>query len=83
MSKEETKKDVANLDVIKKVKFAYGLSRGGMHTWLYSHGRVHEVHWDQTGVNLYDSSPLESYSWLSSLIVIPPDAAPEGLQDLF
>ena len=69
--------------MLKRIKFAYGLSRGGRHTWLFSYGRVYEVHWDQIGSNLYDSSPFESFEWLSSLIVIPPDAVSERLQDLF
>ncbi len=62
--------DIASLDL---VKFGFGVSKGGRHTWLFSYGKVYEVHWDQIGANLYEASPLRSFAWLSSAIVVPSD----------
>jgi len=56
-----------------KVKFGYGLARGGYHTFLYGLGFVYEVHWDQIGDDLYEKSPFVSYEWLSGAILVPPD----------
>jgi hypothetical protein len=60
------------------VKFGFGLSRGGKHTWLYSYGSVIEVHWRGIDFenNLYTIAPLKNYAWLSGVIVIPPDQMP-------
>lgn len=73
-SKDLTKKDVSQLNMLKKVKFAVGVSRGGTHTWLYSLGKVYEVHWDKVGADLYEASNLDGYAWLSGALVVPPDA---------
>jgi hypothetical protein len=62
--------DIANLS---KVEFGFGVSRGGMHTWLFSKGSVYEVHWDAIGKGLYEASPLSKYPWLSGAIVVPPN----------
>jgi hypothetical protein len=64
--------DLASLAL---VKFGFGVSRGGRHTWLFSQGKVYEVHWDGMGDTLYEASPLRSYPWLSGAIVVPPDQA--------
>lgn len=66
--------DVSAYEKFSKVKFAYGLARGGYHTFLLSYGMVFEVHWDQIGVNLYERSDFFSYAWLSGLVVTPPDS---------
>jgi hypothetical protein len=61
-----------------KVRFAFGLARGGMHTFLVSKGQVFEVHWNdiggQAGSNLYERSPFISYGWYSGLVVTPADS---------
>jgi hypothetical protein len=62
--------DIKSLEL---VKFGFGVSKGGRHTWLFSFGDVYEVHWDQVGASLYEASPLRSFGWLSSAIVVPPD----------
>ncbi|WP_298959441.1 hypothetical protein [uncultured Roseibium sp.] len=73
-SKEQTKLNLKNLEKIKKVKFAFGLSRGGKHTWLFSEGKVYEVHWERIGSGLYEATKLEDFQWLSGAIIVPPDA---------
>lgn len=69
-----TKLNAVDIGKLKTVKFGFGISRGGMHTWLFSKGYVYEVHWDKIGANLYEKSPLEFYPWLSGAIVVPRDA---------
>ncbi|MFC1749685.1 hypothetical protein ACFL2V_12865 [Pseudomonadota bacterium] len=64
--------DIKSLDL---VNFGFGVSRGGRHTWLFSAGKVYEVHWDEIGVNLYEASPIRTYQWLSGVIVVPPGQA--------
>lgn len=64
--------DIASLGL---VKFGFGLSKGGMHTWVFSKGKVYDVHWDKVGANLYEATLLKNFHWLSGAIVIPPDQA--------
>lgn len=70
-----TKLDVVDITSLEKVKFGFGLSRGGMHTWVFSSGNVYEVHWDKIGEALYEATPLRRFPWLSGAIVIPSDQA--------
>jgi len=58
---------------LNKVKFGFGVSRGGMHTWMFSKGKVYEVHWDQVGSGLYGTVRLKKFGWISGAIVIPKD----------
>jgi len=60
---------------LERVKFGFGASRGGRHTWLFSEGYVYEVHWDQVGPSLYEATALRDFLWLSGVIVVPPDQA--------
>jgi len=64
--------DIASLDFIN---FGFGISKGGKHTWLFSNGQVYEVHWDKIGTELYESTSLRSFPWLSGAIVVPPGQA--------
>jgi hypothetical protein len=73
-SNDSTELDETQLEMVKKVKFAYGVSRGGRHTWLYSLGKIFEVHWDRIGADLYEATKLEDFAWLSGALVVPPDA---------
>ncbi|HEV2864849.1 MAG TPA: hypothetical protein VGX48_27900 [Pyrinomonadaceae bacterium] len=70
-----------------RVTFAFGLGRGGDHTFMYSEGHVFEVHWnavgddnyrqhwDADGDDLYERSPFEDFPlWYSGLMVVPPDS---------
>jgi hypothetical protein len=67
-------------EAFKKVKFAFGLANGGMHTFLLSYGMLYEVHWSAIGGDpnskLYERSPFYDYSstFLSGLAVTPPDS---------
>jgi hypothetical protein len=73
-----TAKAPNNTRIFRKLsflKFAYGIARGGYHTFLYSFGTVFEVHWDQIGTGLYEKSPFYTYEWLSGLLLVPPDAS--------
>ena len=72
-SKEPTEVDETQLEMVNLIKFAYGVSRGGKHTWLYSFGKIYEVHWDKIGADLYEATNLEDFAWLSGALV-PPDA---------
>ncbi|MEJ2455372.1 MAG: hypothetical protein P8103_14620 [Candidatus Thiodiazotropha sp.] len=62
--------DIASLNL---VGFAFGISRGGRHSWLFSKGVVYEVHWNGIGDTLYERSSLKSYPWLSGALVVPTD----------
>ena len=64
--------DIASLD---QVKFGFGLSRGGMHTWMFSEGKIYEVHWNSVGAGLYEATNLRLFPWLSGIIVVPADQA--------
>lgn len=57
-----------------KVKFSYGLARGGYHTFLLSYGMVFEVHWRAAGAGLYERSSFYSYSFLDGIVLVPPDS---------
>ena len=59
---------------LKLVKFGFGLSKGGLHTWLFSEGKVYEVHWDQMpSGNLYEAMALNKFMWNSGAIIVPKD----------
>lgn len=45
--------NTAILEKLSQVKFAFGIARGGTHTFLFSYGEVFEVHWAQEGAKLY------------------------------
>ncbi|MGF1687596.1 hypothetical protein L4C36_12995 [Photobacterium japonica] len=75
VKKHAPKTKVNNIDIksLSRVKFGVGISRGGKHVWLFSKGKVYEVHWDTIGKDLYEATNLKDYHWLSSIIVIPHD----------
>jgi hypothetical protein len=60
---------------LNSVRFGFGLSRGGRHTWIFSRGNVYEVHWAAVGKDLYEETPLNNFGWLSGAMVIPVDQA--------
>lgn len=62
------------LERVSKVKFAFGIARGGFHTFLFSYGEVFEVHWDQIGTGLYGKTAFKDYEWLSGALIVPPDS---------
>lgn len=66
--------NTAILNKLSQVKFAFGIARGGYHTFLVSKGEVFEVHWDQEGSRLYGKKAFKDYEWLSGVLVVPPDS---------
>lgn len=74
MSKDPTPEDKDGIGELRKIKFWVGVSRGGMHTWLYSAGTIYEVHWDKVGADLYGATDIVDFEWLSGAIVFPSDA---------
>lgn len=72
--KKATEKDMTAFDRFSKVKFAYGLARGGKHTFMCSYGMIFEVHWEAIGENLYESSEFYKFEWNSGIMVVPPDS---------
>jgi hypothetical protein len=63
---------------IHLVKFGFGVSKGGMHTWLFSYGNVYEVHWGESADsgNLYEARSLVAkFPLFSGALVVPPDQA--------
>jgi hypothetical protein len=62
------------LEKLEKVKFAFGISRGGTHTFLLSYGYVFEVHWDQEGPRLYGRRVFKDYNWNSGALITPLDS---------
>jgi hypothetical protein len=73
-SRNTTPVSMDGFDKFSKVRFAYGLARGGLHTFLLSYGMVFQVHWDQIGAGLYERSSFFDFDWLSGLVVVPTDA---------
>lgn len=71
----QTKLNQIDIVSLEQVKFGFGVSRGGMHTWVFSKGKVYEVHWDKVGSELYESTPLRRFPWISGAIVVPGDQA--------
>lgn len=69
----ETIENLVDINKLNAVKFGFGVSRGGMHTWLFSQGYIYEVHWDKIGKDLYEKTRVEDFPWLDSVIVFPPD----------
>jgi len=72
-SQKITTLNTIKISSLEKVKFGFGVSRGGKHTWLFSKGQVYEVHWNEIGASLYEASSLRNYQWLSGAIVVPRD----------
>ncbi|HET6282160.1 MAG TPA: hypothetical protein VFH73_14430 [Polyangia bacterium] len=74
LAAEATQQDLRLLQQCGRIRFGVGISRGGVHTWLFSSGFVYEVHWNQIGPALYERSPFKTYPFLSGVVVVPPDA---------
>ena len=73
----ETKLNTLDITSLANIDFGFGISKGGLHTWLFSRGNVYEVHWDSIGKGLYEKTSLKKFIWLSGAIAIPADAAPK------
>ncbi len=66
-------KKMGAFERFSRVRFAYAIARGGLHTFMCSYGMVFEVHWDEIGEKLYETSAFYYYQYLSGLVFIPPD----------
>jgi hypothetical protein len=66
--------NTAILEKLSQVKFAYGISRGGDHTWLFSFGEVFEVPFEEEGAKLYGKKLLKNFNWFSGCILTPQDS---------
>jgi hypothetical protein len=66
-----TSKETDKLQWFKTNKFAYGIARGGYHTFLVTRGKLWEVHWDKIGPSLYQISDFENFAFKSGAVVIP------------
>lgn len=70
----------ATFTQLMSIKFGFGCSRGGIHTWLFSEGYVYEVHWlEPPDGNLYEKSGFAKFTTRNEeqrtgIIVVPPDA---------
>lgn len=72
---ELTTKVVTDYNVFKRVPFGLGMSRGGLHVWVYSLEKIYESHWDkEANDGLYTAVRLNEFEWLSGIIVVPPDS---------
>lgn len=80
-----------DLNALSKIKFAFGISHAGTHTWLLSLGKVYEVHYDNVGRSgvygqngLYETRTLRLFTqeghvrktWPHGSIVVPKGHAP-------
>ena len=74
-NKPVTQHNEADIASLEQVEFGFGISRGGMHTWLFSKGKIYEVHWNSIGDGLYEATPVRIFPWLSGAIIIPPEQA--------
>jgi hypothetical protein len=66
--------DLTAFNQFSKVRFSFGVVKGGMHTFLCSYGMIFEVHWNQIAAGLYERSPFYDYEWLDGVVVLPPDS---------
>ncbi len=53
--------NLVDLKVLNGIKFGFGISRRGLHTWLFSKGWIYEVHWDQVGSKLYEKRTIKTF----------------------
>ncbi len=80
----ETSREDAKIQAMKEIPFGFGLSHGAYHTWLWSYGKVHDVHWTNRGSELFDVTPFFEFNndWLSHLVVVPPDGLRSNLRSI-
>ncbi|MFH1811090.1 MAG: hypothetical protein ABIJ09_20285 [Pseudomonadota bacterium] len=75
-----TPKDMSGIDALKKVPFAIGVAKGGMHCFAMQDGTVNENHWnagpDDGGEHMFQRTPLEDWGWSTGLIMVPPGTWP-------
>lgn len=64
------------LERLKKIPFAIGVAKGGMHCFAMHDGMVSENHWtagpSAKSDEIFQETKLEDWSWSSGLIMVPP-----------
>ncbi|GLZ00118.1 hypothetical protein Acsp02_73700 [Actinoplanes sp. NBRC 103695] len=67
--------DLSGIELVRKLQFGVIAARGGTHMALIVNGGVYEVHWDlpSTSADVLTATPLESFAWLSGVLVAPKD----------
>ena len=67
--------DLSGIELVRKLQFGVIAARGGTHMALIVNGGVYEVHWDlpSTSADVLTATPLESFAWLSGMLVAPKD----------
>ena len=67
--------DLSGIELVRKLQFGVIAARGGTHMALIVNGSVYEVHWDlpSTSADVLTATPLESFAWLSGVLVAPKD----------
>lgn len=78
-----TTQDMSGIEKLKEVPFWFGLARGGKHTFVGRGNQLNEFHWTEqpNSSRPFSEKPLETYSWLSGLIMVPPGTWPSGNAD--
>ncbi|MCU0695384.1 MAG: LysM peptidoglycan-binding domain-containing protein [Myxococcaceae bacterium] len=73
-----TQQDMSGIEKLKEVPFWFGLARGGKHTFVGRGNQLNEFHWTEqpNSSRPFSEKPLETYSWLSGLIMVPPGTWP-------
>lgn len=74
-----TKQDLSGIDKLSKVPFWFGLSKGGMHTFVGREGKVNEFHWNHLpdSKTAIEEMPLKDFGWNSGVIMVPPGTWPK------
>lgn len=69
-----TTDDNSGLDRLAKVPFWVACARGGTHCFVGTGAKVSEFHWASMpdNPNAMEEVPLETYAWLSGILVAPP-----------
>lgn len=70
---EETNFNEIGMKSLMTIPFGFGLSSKGIHTWLFSEGKVFEVHWADQSPYVHEVHWLSGFEWNSNLLVVPPD----------
>ncbi len=74
MGSSKTTKDETGLAKLAKVPFWVGCAGGGRHVFCGTGKKVSEFHWTSpaTDTHAMELVSLQTYPWLSGIIVIPP-----------
>jgi hypothetical protein len=70
----------SNLERLQNVAIGFIIANTGLHTGLYSLGRVIDFHWDQASteperVSVSEFSTWKPGQWRNGVIIMPPEEA--------